>query len=107
MNMNQTEYNQLIDTTLQQIEHAVEHCGVDIDFEMSAGILEIEFENGSKIIVNRQSASQELWVAARSGGFHFVWKDGAWRNTRDGSELFASLSACASEQAGQTVALKA
>lgn len=105
--MNQTEYNQLIDTTLQQVEHAVEHCGAEIDFEMSAGILELEFENGSKIILNRQSASQELWVAARSGGFHFVWKDGCWRNTRDGGELFACLSACASEQSGHAVVLSA
>ena len=104
--MNQTEYNQLIDTTLQQIENAIEHCGVDIDFEISSGILELEFENGSKIIINRQSANQELWVAARSGGFHFIWKDSRWRNTRDGSELFASLSHCASDQAGQPVELK-
>lgn len=101
--MTPTEFNQLVETTLAQIEQAIEASGAEIDFETTAGILELEFENGSKIIINRQSASQELWVAARSGGYHYVWKDGAWLNTRDGSELFAALGRYVSEQAGQTV----
>jgi CyaY protein len=42
-------------------------------------------------------------VAARSGGFHFAWKDGAWRDTRSGAELFASLSRIAGEQAGESL----
>ncbi|MEN6584598.1 MAG: iron donor protein CyaY [Sulfuricella sp.] len=104
--MTPTEFTQLVDTTLSQIEQAIEASDADIDFETSAGILELEFANGSKIIINRQSASQELWVAAKSGGYHYVWKDDAWRNTRDGSELFASLSRYVSEQAGQQVEMK-
>ena len=104
--MTPTEFTQLVDTTLAQIEQGIEASDADIDFETSAGILELEFPNGSKIIINRQSASQELWVAAKSGGYHYVWKDDAWRNTRDGSELFAALSRYVSEQAGQVVDLK-
>jgi len=104
--MTPTEFTQLVDTTLAQIEQAIEASDADIDFETSAGILELEFENGSKIIINRQSASQELWVAAKSGGYHYVWKDEAWRNTRDGSELFAALGRYVSEQAGQIVDIK-
>lgn len=104
--MTPTEFNQLVETTLAQIEQAIEASGADVDFETTAGILELEFANGSKIIINRQSASQELWVAAKSGGFHYVWKDDAWHNTRDGSELFASLSRYASEQAGEVLELK-
>lgn len=103
--MTETEYNQLVDLTLTKIEQAIEAGDADIDFGITAGILELEFDNGSKIIVNRQSANQELWVAAKSGGYHYVWKDDAWRNTRDGSELFASLSLYVSEQAGQKVEL--
>lgn len=104
--MTSSEFNLLVETTLTQIEQAIEASGADIDFETTAGILELEFDNGSKIIVNRQSASQELWVAAKSGGYHYIWKNGAWINTRDGSELFASLSRYASEQAGETMELK-
>jgi CyaY protein len=104
--MTPTEFTQLVDTTLAQIEQGIEGSDADIDFEISAGIPELEFPNGSKIIVNRQSASQELWVAAKSGGYHYVWKENAWRNTRDDSELFASLSRYVSEQAGQPIEIK-
>ena len=72
---------------------------------VSAGVLEIELHDGSKIIVNRHAPAQELWVAARSGGFHFRWDGRCWRDTRDGSELFAALSALISAQAGVAVVL--
>lgn len=104
--MTSSEFNLLVETTLAQIEQAIETSGADIDFETTAGILELEFDNGSKIIINRQSATQELWVAAKSGGYHYLWKDNAWRNTRDGSELFASLSRYVSVQAGEALELK-
>lgn len=103
--MTETEFNRLVDETLERIEGAVERSGADIEFETVSGILTLEFEDGGKIIVNRQGAAQELWVAAKSGGFHYRWTDGAWRNTRDGSELFAALAACASQQAGEPVNL--
>ncbi|OIP08324.1 MAG: iron donor protein CyaY, partial [Betaproteobacteria bacterium CG2_30_59_46] len=59
--------------------------------------------NGSKIIVNRQTATREIWVAAKSGGYHFSRKGAAWHDTRDGMELFAALGKQASEQAGEAV----
>ena len=107
--MTESEYNQLVEKTFKHIESALDAVDdADIDYELSGGgILELEFENGSKIIVNRQGAVQEVWVAAKSGGFHFKWKDNAWRNTRDDSELFAELSRLISEQAGRPVILHA
>ncbi len=51
--------------------------------------------------MNRQTPNREIWVAARSGGFHFAWKDGAWRDTRSGGELYAALAAIAAAQAGE------
>ncbi len=74
---------------------------------VSDGVLEIELADGSKIIVNRHSAAKEVWVAARSGGFHYRFSDGQWRNTRDGSELYAALSALASAQGGAPLTLSA
>lgn len=103
--MTETEFNQRVDETLMRIEAAVEASGADIDYETASGILTLEFADGSKIIINRQGATQELWVAARAGGFHYRWVDGAWRNTRDGSELLAALSGYVSEQAGEAVGL--
>ncbi len=101
--MTESEFNQLADKTLARIEQALDEADTDIDYEMNGGILELTFANGSKIIVNRQTAAREIWVAAKSGGFHFVWRDEAWRDTRDGGELFAALGRYASEQAGLTV----
>lgn len=91
---------------LAAIEQALEAAALDADFELKdGGILEIEFENGSKIIVNRHSAARELWVAARSGGFHYRWDGTNWRDTRDGSELFAALSKLVSQQSGRGIRL--
>ena len=104
--MDDKEFNSLADAILARIEAALEDCGADIDFQLAAGgVLEIEFADGSRIIVNRHGAAREIWVAARSGGFHFRWNGSAWHDTRDGAELLAKLSALASQQAGEAVRL--
>lgn len=73
---------------------------VDIDARRTGGVLEMSFPNGTTIVLNTQAPLRELWVAARSGGFHYRYVSGSWRDTRDGRELFDVLSSCASEQAG-------
>jgi len=98
--MTETEFNQAVDAILARIETALDHSDGDIDYETAAGILTLEFADGSKIIVNRQTPTQEIWVAAKSGGFHYRQEHGAWVNTRDGSELFSALSSLISQQAG-------
>jgi CyaY protein len=104
--MNETEFEARASDVLERIERALEQSGIDADFELKeGGVLELEFDNGSKIIVNRQAAAREIWVAARSGGFHFRWDGSAWRDTRDGSELFAALSRLVSAQSGTGVIL--
>jgi CyaY protein len=97
--MDDKEFNALADQTFLQIEVALERA--DIDFEIVAGgVLELEFDDGSKIIVNRHGVAREIWVAARSGGFHFRWDGGQWLDTRDGARLMDKLAALASLQAG-------
>ena len=96
--------------TLAGIEAAVEACadaaGLDIDLQMKpGGILELGFEDGSKMIINRQSAAGEIWVAAVSGGFHFRYEGGRWVDTRDGGELFAALSLMVGAQSGGPMTL--
>jgi CyaY protein len=104
--MNEAQFESLAEQTLTSIERALEASGLDADFELrEGGVLEIEFADGSKVIVNRHSAAREIWVAARSGGFHFRWDGAAWRDTRDGGELFAALSRLASLHAGHSVTL--
>lgn len=101
--MTESEFLTLADRTLSRIEAALEHVTqsteIDIECSRSGNVLEIEFiDNGSKIIVNSQAPLQEMWVAAKSGGFHYKRADGQWVNTRDGSELFSALSRMLSEQ---------
>ena len=104
--MNDSEFNALTDVVLKKIEVGLEASGADLDFETpSGGVLEIEFSDRSKIIVNRHGAAREVWVAARSGGFHYRWDGVVWRDSRDGSELLAALSKLVSAQAGEIVEL--
>ncbi|MFT3847987.1 MAG: iron donor protein CyaY [Propionivibrio sp.] len=102
--MNDSEFNALADLALKRIEAGLERSDADLDFSMvSSGVLEIELADGGKVVVNRHAAAQEVWVAARAGGFHFRWDGSAWRDTRDQSELMASLSALLSAQSGEAI----
>ena len=104
--MDERQFEALAGEALARIERALEQSGIEVDVELKGGgVLELEFDNGSRIIVNRHGAAREIWVAARSGGFHFRWDGSAWRDTRDGTELFAALSKLVSAQAGTGVIL--
>lgn len=104
--MDERQFDTLADAAMAGLEHALESCGVDIDFEAKAGgILEIDFEDGSKVIVNKHRAAREIWVAARCGGFHFRPEHGRWIGTRDGEDLMQLLSRCLTEQSGEIVRL--
>lgn len=105
--MDEKEFGGLADAVMARIEAALEAAEADIDFELAAGgVLEIEFADGSKIIVNRHGVAREIWVAARAGGFHFRWDGTVWRDTRDGAELLEKLSQLASQQAGEPLTLR-
>ncbi len=106
--MEEHEFNPLADAMLAKIEAALENCDADIDFELKAGgVLEVTCENGSKLIINRHTAAREIWLAARSGGYHFKHADGDWIGTRDGEPLMKVISRCLSEQTGEQVLLTA
>ena len=100
--MDEQEFNSAAEAMLAKIEAALEAASADIDIEVVAGgVLELELANGSKIIVNRHGAAREIWVAAKSGGYHFKpERDGRWISGRDGEELLAALARCIAEQAG-------
>lgn len=100
--MTEADFNQASAATLARIEAAIE--AADLEFETPAdGIIEIEFDDGSKIIVNRHGVAREIWVAARSGGFHFKPLDGDWVDTKEGTLLFDKLAALIVAQGGGPV----
>ena len=106
--MNESDFDRLAEETMLAIEEAIDACGVDIDYDNVSDILTLEFEGGSKIIINKQAPLSQLWVAARSGGFHFDFsaEDDTWRLQQGGEELFSCLSRYCSDQAGEAVVLE-
>ncbi len=106
--MTESEFEALAGEALSALERAFEAGAPDADVQSKGeGLLEIEFEDGSKMVINRHAAAREIWVAAKSGGFHFRHDGSAWRDTRDGGELFAVVSRLASQQSGTPVLLSA
>jgi len=100
--MNENEFNTLADAALTKIETAIDQSGCDADYHRSGNVLEIEFDNGTKIIINRHDINREIWVAAPSGGFHYALQNGAWTSHRDGSALYARVAELFAAQ-GETI----
>lgn len=90
--MTESEFNELADAVFQRIELAIDDADADIDYDSNGTVMEMEFADGSKVIVNRHVPNREIWLAAKSGGFHYALQDGSWLSQRDGSELFGKLS---------------
>ena len=102
-----TEYQAAAERALAAIERQcdawLQQGVIDIDTNRAGGLVELEFPDGSKIVVNKQPPLHEIWLAARNGGFHFKFVDGGWRDTRDGIAFFARLADEASRQGGKTL----
>ena len=108
--LSESEFLALASKALDQLEAAIEAADdaadADVEINRTGNVMELEFEDGSKIIVNSQAPMQELWVAAKAGGFHFRNDGSKWVDTRGGGELYAALSGYMSQQAGVTLTLK-
>ena len=76
---------------------------VDVDNQRVGSMVTLSFPNRSQIIINLQKPLHEVWIAARSGGYHFRWQDGVWQDTKGQGEFFYTLSKDASAQAGQAL----
>lgn len=87
------------------VEAAADAADADIEISRTGNVMELEFENGSKIIINSQAPMQEIWVASKSGGFHYRHDGAHWRDTRDGSELMAALAQTIHAQSGVALTL--
>jgi CyaY protein len=113
MCVEEREFIEQADTELARVEAALEEAmdcsGTDWDFEIKpGGIIELDFATGGKIIINRHVAAREIWVAAKSGGFHFTppaGDGGFWQDTRSGESLKEVLVRCIGEQSGKATHL--
>ncbi|MEW6648292.1 MAG: iron donor protein CyaY [Pseudomonadota bacterium] len=105
--MSESDFNRRIDDTLRAIEAALDAAGSDLDYENSGGILTLRCDNGTQLILNRQTPVRQLWLAARSGGFHFNWDAATegWVRDSDGAGLRPLLEELLAAQCGESVAL--
>ncbi len=105
--MNEAQYSDLLDDLMVGIEDAIEDAELDIDFETAAGILTLTCPDNSKVILSRQTPLLQLWLAAKSGGFHFDYAEDqqAWVLDSTGDSFTDMLNRCLSEQYGEVVAL--
>ena len=98
--MNDKEFHDRVDAILLKVEDSTDALALDVDVDSSSGTLAITFDNGSAIIMSRQSATQELWVAARSGGFHLRFTEDKWFCDTSGEALETLINRVFSEQSG-------
>jgi CyaY protein len=109
--MTDLEYQDHAERALNAVELACDRINdetdADIDNQRSGGMVTLTFSNRTQIVINLQKPLQEIWMAARSGGFHYRFNGSQWTDTKIATEFFESLSRCASEQAGQALAFKA
>lgn len=92
---------------LSAIMAAIDATDLDCDVELKGdGVIEITLDDDSRIIVNRHSAAREIWLAAKSGGYHFRLEGNEWISTRGGERLMETLQRCLQEQTGRAVILR-
>ncbi len=103
--MTDLEYQDQAERALKAVELACDRINdetdADIDNQRTGGMITLTFSNRSQIIINLQKPLQEIWMAARAGGFHYKYVEGCWTDTKGGGLFFDNLSRYASEQAGQ------
>ncbi|MGZ5180849.1 MAG: iron donor protein CyaY [Ramlibacter sp.] len=105
--MTDPEYMDRAEALLREVEASCDRINdatdADIDSQRVGGMVTLSFRNGSQIIVNLQKPLQEVWLAAKAGGFHYRFDGRQWMDTKGDGEFFASLSRHASQQAGQAL----
>ena len=107
--MNESEFQEIAEQTIEDIQDAIDNCGTDIDYDEIGGVLTLEFENGSKIIFSKQGAMNQLWMAALSGGFHFDYDESSEQwicDSSDNEEMYSMLSRLATEQSGENTVIE-
>jgi len=101
--MTENEFNELADAVFERIEQSIDASGADIECNLNGPVLELEFADSTQIVINRHAPNREIWLAAKSGGFHYAFQDGVWVSRRDGGEFFGKLSELVQLGSGEVV----
>jgi CyaY protein len=106
--MERGAFQQLADRCLEEVARALEAFDPDeLDFRLADGVLTLEFGDGTRFVLNRQTAADQMWLAAGARAWHYGWDAGRerWVDDRDGHELRTRLAEVVGDQLGRPVAL--
>ncbi|MGK0411313.1 MAG: CyaY protein [Shewanella psychromarinicola] len=110
MAITDTEFHRLADEMFAEIENAVEKAideqDADVDINASGNVLQLAFEDGSQIVINKQEPLHEIWLATKSGGYHFNYNDEKWLDTRNGLEFMPFVIDAINKQSGIVLKIK-
>ena len=105
--MNEQEFEARAGEALRKLEAALRDAADELEVDLADGILTLEFEDGSKFLLNSHGASQQIWLSANMSAWHFAWHEptGSWRDTKSGAELFTELGLLVGQKLSQPVKL--
>jgi CyaY protein len=77
----------------------------ELEAEASAGVIKMTFADGSRCVLNRQSAANQIWLAEGATAWHFVWDDAAaaWTDTKGRGPLRRVLAEVISRRLGRPI----
>ena len=104
--LSEAAFNKQVDQIQDQIEHAVDACGLDVEMDHVEGSLILRLPDGPRVVIGRQPASRELWVATPGATLHFGYQAGeGWTHDADDQPLGGALSRILGDLAGDDVEL--
>jgi len=101
-------FERLADRCLGRVADWLEEFDPDeLDYATMDGVIQLEFPDGTRFVLNRQAGSSQMWFAAGARAWHYDWREetGTWHDDRDGHELFENVARAVSEKLGRTVSL--
>ncbi len=105
--MDRSTFLRLADGVIARIENWLEDFDPDeVDFQGADGVVKIQFASGPTYVLNRQTATDQMWYAAGVRAWHYDLDaaTGEWLSDKDGHELFGRIHATVTEQLGRDVA---
>jgi CyaY protein len=105
--MTDLEYLDQAESLLKAVEASCDRmndaCDADIDNQRVGAMVTLTFANRSQIVINLQKPLQEVWLAAKAGGYHYRYQNGCWMDTKGQGEFLQQLTRQASLQAGMAL----
>jgi CyaY protein len=106
--MDAQQFRLLVDQCFRRLSKAFEDGDPDeIECTTGDGVASLEFGDGTRFMVSRQAATNQLWLAAGARAWHYDYnaERGTWLCDRDGHEFYQKLAEVVSAKLGRSVSI--